>query len=301
LKKITQYLYKFRHPIQGEIWCLHRVKREKSIFPENRELEISPDFFESLIMQYQSAGYQFTSLDDIVLSKLHRYRYPWQSKFIHITFDDGFEDIYQNAFPILKKYDIPFTIYLSTDIIDNQAILWWLALERIILTNDTIYLSDNTTYYCQTELTKQETFTILSQAIFSSHETPSVAFQRLFSHYQVHFETGKNHALSNFEIKEMIDSGLCTIGAHAVSHPVLTKLNPKQCSDEIYHSKKSLEERWDISVDHFSYPYSFWNLQVEALIKQAGFRTAVLGYGGSCRFKAVNLFKLHRVYVTESY
>jgi len=299
INKALEFNKSINHPALGIIWCLHRVLPEKSTFHENQELEVSPEFFESLIIQYQSAGYKFVPLDEIVSTKLHQYRYPWQHKFIHITFDDGFEDIYQYAFPILKKYNIPFTIYLSTDIIDNKALVWWLSLEKIILTNDEIYLADDTMYYCKTKTTKKETFTVLLQAIFNSAETPSVVFQRLFSSYQTYFETGYNQTLTDIEIKEMIDSGLCTIGAHAVSHPILTKLDTEQCNYEIYHSKKILKERFGVPVEHFSYPYSFWNEQVKECVNQAGYRTAVLGYGGSCRYKACDLLKMPRINITE--
>ena len=300
IKKIIKRLYRLLHPVQGEIWCLHRVLSEKSTFHENQELEVSPEFFESLIIQYQSAGYKFAPLDEIVSTKLHQYRYPWQHKFIHISFDDGFKDIHQNAFPILKKYSAPFTIYLSTDIINNKALLWWLVLEKIIVENHEIQLTDNTIYTCKDKDQKKELFTILSHKIFNSSETPSVVFQRLFSSYQSYFETGYNKTLTDTEIKEMIESGLCTVGAHAVSHPILTKLDTEQCNYEIYHSKKILKERFGVPVEHFSYPYSFWNEQVKEFVKQAGYRTAVLGFGGSCRYKAFDLLKIPRINITVS-
>ncbi|MGC9151776.1 MAG: polysaccharide deacetylase family protein [Microbacter sp.] len=296
---MIKHLHKLIHPIQGNIWCLHRVMPNKSTFKENRELEVTPEFFESLIVQSQSAGYKFASIDEIT-TKLHVYRYPWQSKFIHVTFDDGFEDIYQHAFPILKKHQIPFTIYLSTDIIDRKTILWWLVLEKIVQTNNAIQLTDNTTYFCHTEAMKQETFTRLSHLIFTHSETPTKAFEHLFSNYQSYFETGQNNILTESQIKEMLHSGLCTLGAHAVSHPILTKLNTEQCMDEIHKSKAILESRFGVPVNHFSYPYSFWNEEIQKLIKQAGYHTAVLGYGGNCRYKMVDLLKIPRTNIIES-
>lgn len=298
---MNKLLYKFTHPVQGNIWCLHRVMPQQSQFKENRELEISPEFFESIIHQHQSAKYSFLSLDNIIFHKLNKYRYPWQSKFVHITFDDGFDDIYHYAFPILKKYNIPFTIYVSTDMIDHKALLWWLVLEKIILSKDEIQLSDHTLYHCQSAIEKQETFTNLSQVLFSGAETPAKIFERLFSEYSSYFETGQNNILTEDQIREMIKSGLCTLGSHTVSHPILTKLSTEQWPYEIYKSKEILESRFGVPVNHFSYPYSFWNLNIEELVKQAGYRSAVLGYGGSCRYKALNVYKLHRAYITESH
>ena len=45
------------HPLQGEIWCLHRVVPERSDYPSNRELEITPGYLEVLVKKYISEGY----------------------------------------------------------------------------------------------------------------------------------------------------------------------------------------------------------------------------------------------------
>lgn len=110
---------KLLHPAKGEVWCLHRVVENRSIFPSNRELEITPDYLEQLIKSYRTKGYQFVKIDDICHST------PlFKKKKINISFDDGFVDIYSTAFPIFKKYDIPFTIFLSTDFPEKKADMW---------------------------------------------------------------------------------------------------------------------------------------------------------------------------------
>ena len=108
INRIKNKLLHFLHPIQGEIWCLHRVVEHRSVYHSNRELEITPEYLETLILSHK-AQYSFESIDSVLDSKSLIRR-----KRINISFDDGFEDIYTTAFPILKKYSIPFTIYLTT-------------------------------------------------------------------------------------------------------------------------------------------------------------------------------------------
>ena len=67
----------FFHPIQGEIWCLHRVVVERSPFPSNRELEITPDYLEELILKHKREGYSFVDLEEIVRNSQRKlYGFP---------------------------------------------------------------------------------------------------------------------------------------------------------------------------------------------------------------------------------
>ena len=112
--KLVRYLF---HPIIGNIWCLHRVVPVRSAFKGNRDLEITTDFLEDMINEKRRQGYRFVDLDTFVASASGT---PWKRKLIHVTFDDGFEDVYLYAYPILKKYQIPFTFYVSTDFPDGK-------------------------------------------------------------------------------------------------------------------------------------------------------------------------------------
>ena len=51
-------------------------------------------------------------------------------RFVCITFDDGYRDKLQWAYPMLKKHEIPFALYIPTSFPDRLGELWWLALER---------------------------------------------------------------------------------------------------------------------------------------------------------------------------
>jgi peptidoglycan/xylan/chitin deacetylase (PgdA/CDA1 family) len=64
------------------------------------------------------------------------------------------------------------------------------------------------------------------------------------------------------------------IGSHSLTHRNLRHLNPAEMREEIFASKKLLEDRFGIEVQHFCYPYGSWNQTVRELVIESGYRTA---------------------------
>jgi peptidoglycan/xylan/chitin deacetylase (PgdA/CDA1 family) len=64
------------------------------------------------------------------------------------------------------------------------------------------------------------------------------------------------------------------IGSHSMTHPNLRHLSPAEAREEIFASKKSIEDRFGLEVRHFCYPYGSWNPAVRDLVAEAGYATA---------------------------
>lgn len=124
--KITRKIYKLTHPVEGEIWMLHRVVEQQSEAKEQRELEVTPQWLEREINSYKQKGYRFVSLDELPC------RGPW----VVVTFDDGYRDNYTLAYPLLKRLGVPFTIYVTTGLIDNKMEAWWYAGQALGMSLD---------------------------------------------------------------------------------------------------------------------------------------------------------------------
>ena len=75
------------------------------------------------------------------------------------------------------------------------------------------------------------------------------------------------------QIRDWLAAGN-SIGSHTVSHPHLTQLSANSAREEISASKKALEDRFSMPIDHFCYPYGDWNEAVRDLVIQAGYKTA---------------------------
>ena len=75
------------------------------------------------------------------------------------------------------------------------------------------------------------------------------------------------------QIREWLAAGH-EIGSHSATHRNLRHLSPAQAREEIFGSKKALEDRFGLAVRHFSYPYGSFNPAVRDLVAEAGYLTA---------------------------
>ena len=126
----------------GSILMFHRVcpSSSKPRIRGNAGLEVTPEYLENTISFLHQNNYEIVPLGQVekILNEG-----PREKKFAVLTFDDGYVDNYLHAYPILKKYKIPFTIYVTTNLPDGEAILWWYLLEDLILRENRIEFEIN--------------------------------------------------------------------------------------------------------------------------------------------------------------
>jgi peptidoglycan/xylan/chitin deacetylase (PgdA/CDA1 family) len=79
--------------------------------------------------------------------------------------------------------------------------------------------------------------------------------------------------MDDAQVRDWLAAGQ-EIGSHTQTHPRLTQLSPAAAKEEITASKKALEDRFGVAVEHFCYPYGDWNEMVRELVKAAGYKTA---------------------------
>ena len=114
----------------GVILTLHHVRPPRcDRFQPNRLLEVTPSFFEDVVRRLRRSRVDLISSTKCTAGSLKR---DLRRRFVCITFDDGYRDTLQLAYPILKKYEVPFAVYVPTSFPDRIGELWWLALEAVI-------------------------------------------------------------------------------------------------------------------------------------------------------------------------
>lgn len=274
---------------KGTILAFHRIslnKREKQRIPICAKLEVSTDLLESMIQYFIQSGYQFLSLDEVYNRIVNGFESSGKP-FVSFTFDDGYLDNYELAYHILKKYEIPMTIYLTTSFPDREKTLWWYKLEDMILNSRTIefeYNKKKYAFHAGTLEEKERNYHDIHNFISNApQEELEKIYACLFDNYE--FERDYMSLLMSWEdVKKFSFDPLVTFGAHTVSHYNLRKLSPSDLEYELRTSKERIEEKINRDVDHFAYPFGTKSTagrrEFEAAAS-AGFKMATTTRGGN--------------------
>jgi peptidoglycan/xylan/chitin deacetylase (PgdA/CDA1 family) len=101
-----------------------------------------------------------------------------------------------------------------------------------------------------------------------------------------------------YQIKEWIDEGM-SIGSHSFSHQNLTKIKNNELKTEIDGSKKYLEDKFQLHINNFCYPYGKYNQIVINEVKKSKYKKAFTTNRGLYNSTKSNNFELNRVSVSR--
>ena len=138
---LRRKLHNLTHPVLGRILMLHRVVVHRSDDPAQRELEVTPDFLEQTILDYRQKGYTFIKIDELPIFNF-QFSIFNSSRFVCLTFDDGYQDNHDIAYPLLKRLEVPFAVYVTTGFIDNRLPMWWYPDEQLGIISESLKTLD---------------------------------------------------------------------------------------------------------------------------------------------------------------
>jgi peptidoglycan/xylan/chitin deacetylase (PgdA/CDA1 family) len=283
----------------GAILTLHHVRPPRpDAFQPNRLLEISPLFLEGLLQRLKRARIDVISLDE-----MHR-RFisgEFRRRFVCITFDDGYKDLLQWAHPLLKKYELPYALYIPTSFPDRLGELWWVAIEMVIAQNSRIGMAINGKdrfFECATVAEKRELYDEVYRylrSMKSEVELRKVVRDLAACHRVDIAALCRDLCMDWQEIGELAADPLVTIGAHTVTHNMLKKMpDDAGVRAEMEMSRAVLEAALGRRPEHLAYPVgdpTSAGPREFRIAAELGFKTAVTTRPGV-------LFRAHRDHLT---
>lgn len=278
---------------KGIIFTLHRVlPDEPADFSPNAILQVKPEFLEYTIKRVRALGIDIVDLDEALRRVEADYL---QKRFAVFTFDDAYRDNLKYALPILRRHQVPFTLYVPTAFVDGVGEVWWQALEDIVAMQGALAVTEagETEYLPTASLAeKRATYDTLYGRMRAMPEPDRVALIRdLATKYDYDLDQHCRDLIMDWpELKLFAAEQLCTLGAHTVNHYELAKLPAEQARAEIALSLKVMEAQLGKRPIHLSYPIggpSSAGPREYQMAKDLGLRSAVTTIPGG-------LYRKHR-------
>lgn len=259
-------------------------------------------------MQYLRKNFNVIPLDALIGYLKDRKNLPPRS--IIITFDDGWRDNYIFAFPILKRYDLPATIFLSTDYIGTSKIFWFQAINFILRSR--ALTSQKMTHilnkFEQISLEERKALVRSSALVDPFIEKlkrikPDIQeriVREMIKESDLRTnEIGKRRWMLDWEEIEKMGEKQISFGSHACSHRILTHLNLADIKRELIQSKRAIEEKTERPVNCFAYPNGDYSPKIRELVKEAGYLCGCAVEGAGGRQDEIDLFALPRIGIHE--
>lgn len=226
---------------------------------------------------------------------------------VAITFDDGYRDLYTHAFPILRKYQLPATIFLTAGCVETGEVPWhdrvFLALKLFPSEEIELVLDRPRRFWLPTPEARLEAAAGIVRQL---RRLPDEHRQECCAQIekQVRLPEGElsGRMLTWEHVREMQQAGIC-FGSHTVTHRVMSQLAPSEMERELLRSKQIIEQRLQSAIRDFAYPFGqptdCGNIDV-AVLGRCGYRSAATTVWGINR-PATNPYGLRRVQVGEEH
>jgi sugar transferase (PEP-CTERM/EpsH1 system associated) len=283
------------------ILTFHRVVTEEEMAQSlNKPMMVTEGQFESLLAAIRQYGHPISLAEAV--NKMRKGS-SFNPGSVVITFDDGYYDFYLRGFPLLRKYDIPATLFLTTGVIGNQhEYLWWDEFDYYARTRkEGLYLPGDS---LGTELEKA--LTLIEQLPSDRPETAEAAIREALN--QIALED-RNRFIEKIRsavpegqprpqlmltwdnVREV--SGFIEIANHTVNHHLLDRLDPQSIRHEIMGATERIQQETGLQCRGMAYPAGVFTPQAAAIARECGIEYAVTTRFANNSWKT-NLLSLDR-------
>jgi peptidoglycan/xylan/chitin deacetylase (PgdA/CDA1 family) len=198
-----------------------------------------------------------------------------------ITFDDGYRDLYEQAFPLLQKKGIPAAVFVVTDLVSTTGVqahdkLYLLLARRMADRSLTpgglaglLRGIEISVPGMDVKSPYQATRTLLEAL---TQESIRRVIAALESEVSISEETFKPFYSLTWEMLDRMQRAGVTIGSHTRTHIVMTNESGERVANEATGSREEIERRLGTGVRHFAYPSGMFDTAAVNAVANAGYR-----------------------------
>lgn len=288
----------------------HRVIPREDMSPAVQAgMVVEPDTLD-MHLKYLRDNFDIIPLSDLASDRRDNSPGPRARPACVLTFDDGWRDFYDHAYPVLKKHQAPATVFLPTDYIGTNRWFWTdrlgHLLDRISLSPDAVksaprfddpLLGDLVRISGTPETRLEKTIALLKPLKIGKIEE---VLTKLSAALGEDSTPAGRAFLTWEEAQEMSRSGLVFFGSHTAGHPLLTTLTEEQARHELRKSMDALIARkvTDTGFIPFCYPNGDFSEKLCDMVREAGYHLAVTTQYGWHR-PGTNIHAIRRIAVHQ--
>jgi peptidoglycan/xylan/chitin deacetylase (PgdA/CDA1 family) len=237
-------------------------------------------------LEYLTGRYNVVPLSRLAESIGRRERPP--ARLAAVTIDDGYRDAYEVAYPLLRRFGAPATLFVPTDFIDRRAWIWTdkarFLTRRAVSQRLAIKIGGRET---RLDLDDPSSRRDAAERVNKTlkrlpEEIKEEAIERLARALGVALPPKAPDEFSPIawaEAREMQANGI-EIGSHTLTHPILTKVSDERLRSELQESRSRLEEVLRRRVEQFCYPNGDHDERVRSEAARAGYKIGVTCVAG---------------------
>lgn len=231
--------------------------------------EKSQEQFEQTLLWFKSR-YNLVSINEL---RDHIYNGRPLKNACMLSVDDGWRSTYDVIYPVMKKHNVPFTIFVSPHVMETGMNFWYYTL-RFCNENEIKDILIRRGYFAE-DVRKYPAELILKEILID--DVYDVLEEYLSTHPEVKIKIPRGF-MNTEEVLELHHSGLVEVGAHTIIHPILKAEDDIRAHKEIVESVDKLSDILDKKVTSFAYPNGIENVDYsvrdEQIAKEAGINMA---------------------------
>jgi peptidoglycan/xylan/chitin deacetylase (PgdA/CDA1 family) len=262
------------------------------------------DYFDQVLSALLEAGGKPVSMDEIAECTIAERPLPQRA--FAVTFDDGFENNWSVAAPILEKRAVPATFYVTSGFIEANSSSWTDLLEEAMESAGVVALKDwgpTIDGRYETAEDKRRVLEAMRAYVKAAVDVDPYEFaERLRSSIgarEMILDPELDQKMTWLQVAELDGHPLFTVGGHSHTHRVMSFLDPESLEREVETSIDHLERRIGHAIRHYSYPEGLEHCYSPAVIESLqrhGIVCSPTAIDGTNR-PGDNLFHLKRITV----
>ncbi len=263
--------------IKAIILCYHGISDDDfDVLKGYDERHITKSLFKEQMVYLRNKGYQFVTLTEL-MARLKK-KEPL-GKLVALTFDDGFQNVIDNAYPIMKEFGGKGCVYVISGLPGTGELLWTDLVESVVRNCEQ---GDFIFHFCGKDVvyhlnSKSSYHDAMRDIKLKLRSIPDAQMKEHLKQFQSKplGNVSKEFSLSNWQQLNALDPSVLEVGCHTRTHPNCANFTLKeQFEEELRQSKADIEKNVGSPAGHFCYPGGTFNDETIKYLKAYGFSSA---------------------------